>query len=114
MKQITAKATFRIKEGCLNDFKQVMHRMISAVKENEKGALRYDWFIDEGKMACVVIETYIDSAAVMAHVGNVGEQLQEISQYSELSLEVYGNPDGELNELIKNMGADSIPYAAGL
>lgn len=115
MKQITAIARFKIKENKLNEFKQIAGEMIRAVRENEPGALTYDWYLDELRMECVILETYEDSKAVMAHVGNVGEKLQKMSEYADLSLEVLGEPDEELTNLIMNMGSPPVyPYFSGL
>lgn len=115
MKQIAAIARFKIKENKLSEFKKIAGEMIQAVRDNEPGALVYDWYLDELKMECIVLETYEDSKAVMAHVGNVGEKLQDLSEYGDLSLEVLGEPDEELTHLIMNMGSPPVyTYFSGL
>ena len=89
--------------------------MIKMVRENEPGTIDYDWYLDELKMQCIIIKTYADSKAVLAHVENVGEKLQKLSEYGDLSLEVLGDPDEELTNLILNMGSPPVyPYFSGL
>jgi quinol monooxygenase YgiN len=114
MKQIKAIARFSIKENKLEEFKKLGQEMINAVRENEPGAIDYDWYLDEVKMQCIVLETYADSKAVMAHLANVGEKLQKMSDFSDLSVEVFGDPDEELSKVILNMGASVYPYFSGL
>ena len=79
MEQIKATALFKIKDGKLEEFKQLIPVFISTVKEQDPGTLTYDWYLNEDSMECVVLETYTDSPAVLAHAGNVGEHLQKLS-----------------------------------
>jgi len=45
-----------------------------------------------------VHETYADSNAVLAHMGNVGELLGQLLGMSDFELEIYGNPSIELQQ----------------
>ena len=114
MRKIKVIALFKIKEGKLNEFKQGVPGLINAVKKNEPGALTYDWYLNEEAMECMVLETYADSQALMAHAGNVGELLQKLMGISDLTLEVFGNPEAELKKILKDMGAKLYPFFAGL
>jgi quinol monooxygenase YgiN len=114
MKQLTATALFKIKEGKLEEFKQFIPSLISAVKEKDPGTLTYDWYLNEDNMECVVLETYSDSQAVLAHSGNVGELLQKILEVADLSLQLYGNPSEELKNAIVGMDVKIYPFHSGL
>ena len=114
MEQITAKALFNIKEGKLKEFKQLIPEFISIVQEKDPGTLTYDWYLNEEKMECVVIEVYADSHSVLAHAGNVGGLLQKSMEFSDLSLEVYGNPSEELSKAIEGMAPKIYPFSSGL
>ena len=103
MKQIQVRATFKIHDGKLNEFKALASEAIAAVKANEPGNLQYDWYFNEQNTECVVHEKYADSSAVFAHAGNVGELLGKLGQVSDLSLEVYGDPSEELKKVISDM-----------
>ncbi|MCK5369405.1 MAG: antibiotic biosynthesis monooxygenase, partial [Cyclobacteriaceae bacterium] len=61
MEQIKANALFKIKEGKLEEFKQLIPVLISIVKEKDPGTLTYDWYLNEDNMECTVLETYADS-----------------------------------------------------
>ena len=114
MKKITATAFFKIHKGKLDEFKQLVPELIKTVKKNEPGAVLYEWYLNEETMECMVLESYADSDAVRAHSGNTGELLQKILGISDLKLETFGNPDPELKNMIKDMGAKHYPFFAGL
>ncbi len=80
MKKIQITAKFKIHKGKLEEFKKIAAECVAKVKEHEegKGALQYDWFFSPDNSECVVRETYTDSNAVLAHMGNVGEQLGQL------------------------------------
>ncbi|HSO85028.1 MAG TPA: antibiotic biosynthesis monooxygenase [Draconibacterium sp.] len=101
--QITAK--FKIHSGKVEEFKKIAAQCVPAVKANETGALQYDWFFNPGETECVVRETYSDSNAVLAHMGNIGTLLGQLLAMSDFDLEVYGN----LSEELKNAAAGLNP-----
>ena len=93
MNKIQVTAKFKIHQGKVNEFKKVANAAIAAVNENEKGkgALQYDWFFSPDETECVVRESYADSNAVLAHMGNVGELLGQLLSMSDFDLEVYAD-----------------------
>ena len=101
--QITAK--FKIHSGKVEEFKKIAAQCVPAVKANETGALQYDWFFNPGETECVVRETYSDSNAVLAHMGNIGALLGQLLAMSDFDLEVFGN----LSEELKNAAAGLNP-----
>lgn len=113
MEKIHIVARFKIHDGKSAAFKVGAEECISLVK-NEAGALVYDWFIDEANQLCTVIETYQDSAAVMAHVGNVNPALSKLMEISDFSGEVFGNASAELKGALEGMGITPVPYVAGI
>ena len=114
MKEIKARALFKIKEGKLEEFKQLIPQFISTVKEKDPGTITYDWYLNEERMECGVLEVYADSDAVLAHAANVGGLLQRSFEFGDLMLDVYGNPSDELIKAIEGIGATIYPYFSGL
>ena len=114
MKEIKAKALFKIKSGKLDEFKILIAKFIDTVKGNEPGTLRYNWYLNEEAMECVVLEDYADSAAVLVHAGNVGPLLQESASLADLSLEVYGKPSGQLVKAMEGMNIKMYPFYRGI
>jgi quinol monooxygenase YgiN len=94
--QVTARLT--IHEGKLDEFRDVAAKCMQSVREKDSGTLQYDWFFNEDHTECVVREKYRDSAAVMEHMGNLGEVLGSLMGVCSMDLEVYGSPSAELAE----------------
>jgi quinol monooxygenase YgiN len=113
MENIHIVARFKIHAGQLDKFKKGVGDCIAATK-NESGALLYDWFINENDMTCTVIETYKDSNAVLAHVGNVNEPLSKLMEISDFVVEVFGNASVELQNALKEMNVTPVPFFGGL
>jgi len=96
MKNIQLTAKFKIHTGKVDEFKSIAADCVTAVKNNEKGALQYDWFFSSDETECIVRENYTDSNAVLAHMGNVGELLGQLLGMADFELEVYGKMSEEL------------------
>jgi hypothetical protein len=84
------------------------------VKEREPGAMQYDWFFNDDNTEYVVRERYVDSSAVFAHLGNIGELLGKLLLVADMSLEVFGNPSQELRAAIAAMNPKIYPFYQGL
>lgn len=113
MTKIHVIARFKIQEGKLSEFKNGADECVKVTK-NEPGAELYDWFIDEDNLLCTVVETYKDSSATMAHVGNVNEALSKLLAISEFSGEVFGNASQELRDALAPMNILPISFYKGL
>ena len=112
--QLTAKLA--IQDGKLEEFKNLASQCIALVKENEKGKTcsQYDWFFSADEKECHVRETYIDSNAVLAHMGNVGEKLGQLLQISSLSGEIYGDLSEEVESAITPLGIKTYSFYSGI
>jgi quinol monooxygenase YgiN len=55
-----------VKAGKLETFRELMEEMVSRTS-NEPGTLAYEWYISPDGGTVHVVETYADSAAVVAH-----------------------------------------------
>jgi quinol monooxygenase YgiN len=55
-----------VKAGKLQTFKELMEEMVSGAR-NQPGTLAYEWYISPDGGTVHVVETYADSAAVVAH-----------------------------------------------
>ena len=98
-------AELAIRPGQLDTFKALMNDMVAATKANEPGALNYEWFINEDSTTCHIYERYVDSAAVMVHMGNFaafGERWAAAVEVTRAM--VYGAPSDEVKALLTGMG----------
>lgn len=114
MSQLKAIAKFRIKPGHLEEFKAIIPEIVATVEEHDPGTLAYEWFLNEKRMECVVWEIYEDSESVLAHTGNVGELLGQLTEIADLSIEIYGSPNKELNDVVKELDVRVYEFVEGL
>jgi len=114
MSKIQLVARFKLHEGKVKEFKAVAKDCLIVISEKDKGVLQYDWFFDEKEAECVVIELYKDSAAVLNHVGLIGELLGKAMAMSDFSGEIYGNASDELKGALSALNIKMYSYFQGL
>jgi hypothetical protein len=114
MEQLQVTATFpNIAGENLAQFKQLAARALEITK-GESGNSQYDWYFNHDETSCVVRETYESSAAVLTHMGNVGELLGRLIELgSGLELEVFGSPSAQLMEAAAALQPSVYPYFQG-
>lgn len=96
-----------IKPGQLDNMKALMDEMVEATQTNEPKAINYEWFISEDETTCHIYERYTDSAAVMTHLGNFGQNFaKRFFAVAEPKRQVvYGNPNDEVRKALGRGGA---------
>jgi quinol monooxygenase YgiN len=107
--------SFDINDESLDAFKEVGQAMIGATQK-EPGALGYEWHFSDDHKHCRLLETYVDQAAVLAHIN--GEAVKLIPKLLESStvsgFEVYGDPGPEAAQTLKGFGAKIFDRWQGL
>ncbi len=95
-----------INEGELDAFKTLMKEMVEATQSNESGAMIYEWFISEDEKNCHMYERYVDSAAMMIHLGSFGANFAErfFAVVTLARFTVYGDPSSEVREALAGFG----------
>lgn len=87
---------FKVHDGKMDEFKAGCDAFVERTK-NEPGALYYGFSFEGDTAHCR--EGYTDAHALLAHLDNVGELLQEALKIADISrLEVHG-PESELEKL---------------
>ncbi|MBN3582151.1 antibiotic biosynthesis monooxygenase [Algoriphagus aestuarii] len=114
MNKIHLIAKFEIHPGKEEEFKNLIPQCIEKVKANETGAERYEWYFNSEGTVCNVLETYSDSNAVLAHMGNVGGLLGELTSISDFSGEIYGSLSDELKAAIAPLPAKKYVFYKSL
>lgn len=114
MSELQITGRLKIHDGKLDHFKTVAQACIESVREKDKGTLQYDWFFNEDHTECVVRERYVDSDAVLEHIGNLGETMGALLGVADLSLEVCGTPSEELAKATEGMDITVYSYFQGL
>jgi quinol monooxygenase YgiN len=98
-----------VKDGKLESFRELMEEMVSGAK-NEPGTLSYEWYISPDGGAVHVVETYADSAAVVAHHVSEGFALKNWAvRFMDCAdvtrVNAYGDPNAAAREILDRLGA---------
>jgi quinol monooxygenase YgiN len=98
-----------VKDGALETFRKLMEEMVSGAS-NEPGTLAYEWYISHDGGTVHVVETYADSAAVVAHHVSEGFALQNWARrfmdcVDVTRVVVYGDPNAAAREILDRLGA---------
>jgi quinol monooxygenase YgiN len=87
---------FKVHAGKLDAFKALLREFVARAR-TESACLHYDFTINGDEVFCR--ELYTGAAGALAHLENVGAQLQEALKISDLiRLELHG-PAAELDQL---------------
>jgi Antibiotic biosynthesis monooxygenase len=85
-----------IAPGDLATFKELAAQALT-LTQAEATTLQYDWFFSDDETKCVVRETYANSDAILAHMGNLGELIGKLAELGGgLEIEAFGTLSEEL------------------
>ena len=98
-----------VKDGRLETFKELMEEMVEGTR-SEPGTLAYEWYISPDGRTIHVVETYADSAAVVAHHVSEGFALKNWAGRFMECVDVtrvvaYGDPNAAAREILDRLGA---------
>ena len=98
-----------IKDGALEKFHELMEEMVAG-SSAEPGTLAYEWYISPDGTTVHVVETYADSAAVVAHHVSEGFALKNWARRFMECADVtrvvaYGDPNAAAREILDRLGA---------
>ena len=115
MEQIQFTVTFpKISPDNLDQFKKIAGEALQ-IAAGEPGCLQYDWFFNADETACVTRETFENSDAVLAHLGNVGEIIGPVVQLGGgIEIETFGgSPSDQLVEALAAFSPTHYPFFQG-
>ncbi len=98
-----------VKDGKLETFRELMEEMVAGAR-TQPGTLAYEWYISPDASAISVVETYADSAAVVAHHVSEGFALQNwVRRFADCvdvtRVVVYGDPNAAARVILDRLGA---------
>jgi quinol monooxygenase YgiN len=114
--QIHFRAEFTIEEGKIEEYKKLVQDMSRVVEANEPDTINYQFYINREETRCIVLETYANSEAALAHNVGVASQtiLPKIFSVSRISrFDVYGNPSEELQKVLTSLGPQTYNLFTG-
>jgi quinol monooxygenase YgiN len=88
-----------ISNGRLDGFKKVAATFVERVKQLEPGTIGYEWYLRDDGSKCFVLEWYQDDGARMAHLANVQDLYEPLSEVSQITrIKVFGHASEELRQ----------------
>ena len=104
--RITIIATSKLIDNRLSELRDTVEELQKHCLETEDGMLQYDWYVSENSEKIKVLETYVNSEAVLYHFDNYKPFAARLTESrSFISLEVYGNASAALKQRVKKINA---------
>jgi len=96
-----------VRDGKLETARSLIHEMVGATKADEAGTQTYEWFLSDDGTQCHIVESYVDSAAALEHLGNFGTNFAErfMACFEPTAFNVYGKPSAEVKGVLDGFGA---------
>ena len=105
MSELVGIARFRLDAGAGTEFKRLSERCMEIVRTKDTGTLQHDIYLDDAESCAVVIERYRDSAALIEHLTNIGEELMSaMNALGTVEGELLGEPSDTLRESFDDDG----------
>lgn len=105
----------RVQDGQDANIQPLLDEMVAATQADEPGALHYEYYMNEDRSTCTVLERYADNGAVMAHLGNFGAKFAErfLAAFAVERFTVYGPANDEVRQALAGFGASHQNLIAG-
>jgi quinol monooxygenase YgiN len=113
MNELLCIARLKINKGKLDEFKRLNAKCAEIVRTKDKGTLQYDLYFNSDETACVVIERYRDSQALLDHHKNLGDTMAAILKTCSGEGEICGKPSAKLVKQLEGSPVQAYwPYSS--
>lgn len=114
MSQLSYLLQLNIADGKLDEFKTMADGYIAATRDKEPTTLTYQWYVSEDGKTALIHEAFTDSAALLAHLGNVGPTLPALLAIAPITrFEVMGTASDAARAALADLGAVHHPHHNG-
>jgi quinol monooxygenase YgiN len=97
---VTIVPKFKIKDGMKEQYMALLPKFVKLVKENEAESCVHYGFVGPTEDDFVICrEGYVSGQAVLNHLGNIGDVLNEALQYADIVDLMVQGPAAELEKL---------------
>ena len=84
-------STHRIKEGKLEEFKELSRKVVPSMEAGKPGTLVYEFYLNEGGTELTIVHVFPDADAMDLHVQGVDERAADAFEFIEPQhFEIYG------------------------
>jgi quinol monooxygenase YgiN len=105
-----------VRPGKADQVREIAEAITAAVERDEPGMLRYSWFLDDSGTMCHVQETFVDTAAFLAHGGGkaVREWIPKLLAVASFTrLHIHGELSPEAEDVAAMLPSTLYRSAAG-
>src|SRR5271169_4064640 len=103
---IALVVTGEVLPGQMDNFRQLVPRLVAAVAAEEPGTLGYEWSFHPDQKTYNVMEVYQNSDALVAHNKHIAatDFLKELGQVRKITNTiVFGSPDAQVKEALARL-----------
>jgi quinol monooxygenase YgiN len=97
-------ARFEFDDGQLEEFKRLAAQGMEIVRNKDTGTLQFEISFNDDQSACVILERYRDSDALIEHSRNFGDLGAALVRTGRFAGELIGAPSAELKALMASSG----------
>ena len=103
-----------VRDGQLENARELMKEMVESTR-TESGCKNYEWFISADSSTVHINESYSDSDATLAHLGNFGANFVErfMGCFQPTAFYVYGEPSDAVKSVVDGFGAQYLGTLGG-
>lgn len=96
-----------LKNGKLDELKNVMTEISENTYKEEPQTLNYEWSISEDEKKCHIYERYANSDAAILHLQKfINQNASKVMALGDATyFVVYGNPSTQCKEILDKLGA---------
>jgi quinol monooxygenase YgiN len=103
MGELQGIVRFTFHEGQVDEFKRLSARCLEIVRSEDTGTLQYDTYFNDDESACIVLERFRDSQALIEHGEHLAHLMEAIIATGDVHGELLGDPSAEVRA---NIGDD--------
>ena len=104
MSELLGIARFEFHDGRLEDFKRLAAEGMEIVRNTDTGTLQFEICFNDEESACVIVERYRDSDALIEHARNFGDLGAALIRTGRFEGELIGGPSAELKAMMASSG----------
>ena len=97
-------ARFEFHDGQLEEFKRLAAQGMDIVRNKDTGTLQFDISFNDDESACIILERYRDSDALIEHARNFGDLSEALIRTGWVAGELIGAPSTQLKAIMASTG----------
>ena len=104
MSALQGIARFEFGDGQLEEFKRLAAEGMEIVRNKDTGVLQFEISFNDDESACIILERYRDSDALIEHSQNFGELGEALIRTGWVAGELIGEPSAKLKAIMASSG----------